>query len=363
MLQGEFHNDELLVKELRFQSVDGDAVVSGPVTWSEGKTSARLELNAEHFVLFNRIDRRLSVSGQSRIDWDDNDMQTGMPAGSMRSRLKIGGAFHVDSGFFDLGKGDTPQLSDDVVITGRAQKKANRTISDIDVKVALGDGIKLQGRGLDATLAGELHIVSSAAGTLQGEGTLNISKGTYSAYGHKLAIEKGALLFHGPLANPALDILAMQRGQEVETGVAVSGTVQSPRITLVSEPSVPDTEKLSWLVLGHGLDTAGSSDLGVLQAAASALLSKSGSGGMRSQLANAFGLDEINVTTDQNNAQQRVVTLGKRISSKLEVGYEQGIESASSVLHLRYTLSKHLSLEGETGTRSAISVLFNFLID
>lgn len=360
VLKGEFRNDELIMHELRFQSVDGDAVVSGPISWTDGKASAHLALNAERFVLFNRVDRRLVVSGQSSIDWNDNNLQ-----GGITSKAKIVGAFHVDSGFFDLGRGDTPQLSDDVVIVGRTQKQAARTLSDIDIKVALGEGIKLQGRGLDATLAGQIRVVSGANGTLQGEGTLNISKGTYSAYGHKLAIERGELLFHGPIGNPALDILAMQRAQnlEVETGVAVSGTVQSPRITLVSEPSVPDTEKLSWLVLGHGLDTAGSSDLGVLQAAASALLSRGGSSGMQSQLANAFGLDEINVTTDQNNAQQRVVTLGKKLSSKLEVGYEQGIESASSVLHLRYTLSKHLSLEGEAGTRSAISMFFNFLID
>ncbi|MGZ3237482.1 MAG: translocation/assembly module TamB domain-containing protein, partial [Burkholderiaceae bacterium] len=84
---------------------------------------------------------------------------------------------------------------------------------------------------------------------------------------------------------------------------------------------------------------------------------------VQSQLAGAFGLDEINVKTDQTNTQQRVVTLGKRLSSKLEVSYEQGIESVSSVLHLRYTLSKRLSVEGEAGTRSAISMFFNFLFD
>jgi translocation and assembly module TamB len=206
-------------------------------------------------------------------------------------------------------------------------------------------------------------VLSGANAALRGQGTLNVSKGTYSAYGHKLAIEKGELLFNGPLGNPALDILAMQRGQEVEVGVAVSGTVLSPRLTLVSEPSVPDTEKLSWLVLGHGLDTAAGSDLSVLQAAAGALLSRNSSGGMQSQLASAFGVDEINLKTDQGNAQQRVVTIGKRLSSRLEIGYEQGIETASSVLHLRYTLSKRLSLEGEAGTRSAISMFFNILFD
>jgi translocation and assembly module TamB len=362
-LDGEFQNDRLIVKQLQFQSPDGDVNITGPITWNDGKTDAHLALKAERFVLFNRVDRRLVVSGQSQIDWSDNNMQNGVSSGNAKSRIKVSGDFNVNSGFFDLGREDAPGLSDDVVIVGHTQKSSNRMIADTDIKVSLGDGVKLQGRGLDAILAGQMHVVNDARQTLRAKGTLNISKGTYSAYGHKLAIEKGELLFNGPIGNPALDILAMQRGLEVEVGVLVSGTVLTPRITLVSEPPVPDTEKLSWLVLGHGLDTAGGSDLSVLQAAAAALLSGRESGGMQSQLAGAFGLDEINVKTDQANTQQRVVSLGKRLSSRLEVGYEQGIESASSVLHLRYTLSKRVSLEGEAGTRSAISIFFNFLFD
>lgn len=362
-LDGEFQNDGLFVKQLRFQSPDGDVSVSGPINWNSGKTVAHLALKAERFILFNRIDRRLVVSGQSQIDLNDNVVQNGVSPNAAKGRIKITGAFNADSGYFDLGREGTPALSDDVVIVGRSSKQPARMVADIDVKVSLGDGVTLKGRGLDATLTGENHIVSGARQTLRAQGTLNISKGTYSAYGHKLAIEKGELLFNGPIGNPALDILAMQRGQEVEVGVSVGGTVLTPRITLVSEPNVPDTEKLSWLVLGHGLDTAGGSDLSALQAAAAALLSGRESGGMQSQLANAFGLDEINIKTDQSNAEQRVVTLGKRLSSKLEVSYEQGIESVSSILHLRYTVSKRISLEGEAGTRSAISVFFNFLFD
>ena len=362
-LDGEFQNDGLLVKQLHFESPDGDISVSGPISWNGGKTAAHLALKAERFVLFNRVDRRLVVSGQSQIDLNDNTMQKGVAPGAAKSRIRITGAFNADSGYFDLGRDDAPALSDDVVIVGRTAKQPARMIADIDIKVSLGAGVTLKGRGLDATLTGENHIVSGTRQALRAQGTLNISKGTYSAYGHKLAIEKGELLFNGPIGNPALDILAMQRGQDVEVGVSVSGTVLTPRITLVSEPNVPDTEKLSWLVLGHGLDTAGGSDLGVLQAAAAALLSGRESGGVQSQLASTFGLDEINIKTDQSNAEQRVVALGKRLSSKLEVSYEQGIESVSSVLHLRYTVSKRISLEGEAGTRSAISVFFNFLFD
>src|SRR5690606_19301148 len=114
----------------------------------------------------------------------------------------------------------------------------------LDLRIALGDGITLRGRGLDATVVGEVRLVNGAGDTIQAQGTLNLAKGTFTAYGRELAIERGVLQFSGPVNNPGLNILAMRREQEVAAGVSVGGTVLAPRVTLVSEPPVPDAEKL-----------------------------------------------------------------------------------------------------------------------
>jgi translocation and assembly module TamB len=177
-------------------------------------------------------------------------------------------------------------------------------------------------------------------------------------------IEHGVLRFNGPIDNPALDILAMRRGQQVEAGVAVLGTALSPRVTLVSEPPVSEAEKLSWLVLGHGLEASGEGDLGKLQSAAGALLSQGATAGVESQIARVFGLDQFSLgSTQQDGLEQRIVTLGKQISSRLYVSIEQGLQTASSVLHMRYALSSKLTLEAEAGTRSALSLFYNISFD
>ncbi|HWT72306.1 MAG TPA: translocation/assembly module TamB domain-containing protein, partial [Oxalicibacterium sp.] len=119
----------------------------------------------------------------------------------------------------------------------------------------------------------------------------------------------------------------------------------------------------SWLVLGHGLSSAGGGDVGALQAAASSLLAQGAASGLSSQLATAFGLDDFSVGTSDDTLQERIVTLGKKISSRLYVSYQQGLESASSVLLLRYTLTRRVSLEAEAGTRSALSLFYNFAFD
>jgi translocation and assembly module TamB len=352
-LDSVFENDSLNLRQLAFGGSGGRLAISGPIGFAGGKPDAQLELQAQHFALLNRSDRKLVLSGNGKLAWS-----TG--------RAKATGAFAIDSGDFDIGREDMPQLSDDVVIVGREQKSSGRTAASVDIDVDLGNRVALHGRGFDATLAGRVRLMAEPGTPLRAQGTVSIAKGTYSAYGRKLAIEQGVLRFSGALNNPALDILAMRRGEglDVEAGVAVRGTVLSPRVTLVSEPSVSEAEKLSWLVLGHGLDQAGNTtDLGNLQSAASALLSQGASNTVQSHIATAFGLDDFKIATSQDNLQQRIVTLGKRLSSRLYVSYEQSLQSATSVVLLRYLLSERLTVEAEAGTRSALSLLYNIMFD
>ncbi|OGB24723.1 MAG: hypothetical protein A3I66_24430 [Burkholderiales bacterium RIFCSPLOWO2_02_FULL_57_36] len=350
VLESEFQDSELQVKSLRFQNAGGQLTIAGPISFAGGKPGARLALNAERFVLLNQSDRRLTLSGQSRINLADG-------------RASVTGDFTVDSGYFDIGREGTPQLSDDVVIVGRTEKSEGRIVPALNIRIGLGDGVKLEGRGLDAVLVGEVRLQNAAGEPLQAYGVLRIAQGTYAAYGRKLAVERGALRFNGPLNNPALNILAMRRGQAVDAGVSIQGTVLAPRIVLVSEPSLPDAEKLSWLVLGRGLSGVGESELGSLQSAAGALLSQGAAASVQSQIASAFGLDTISFSRSEDSLQQRIVTLGKQLSSRLYVSYQQGLESANSAVLLRYSLSPRLSVEVAAGARSAVSLFYNITFD
>jgi translocation and assembly module TamB len=349
VLDSEFQDQRLLIRSLAFEGAQGRVVLSGPIDLGDA-ASAQLVLRAERFALLNRADRRAVVSGESRLVWQDR-------------HGKLSGAYTLDSGAIDLGRADKPELSDDVVIAGRERKTPATSFLTLDLALSLGEGMKLSGHGIDAVLGGQVRLTSEAGETPQAQGTLNVVKGTYTAYGVELEIEQGGLRFRGALTNPTIDVLAMRRRQEVEAGVSVRGSVLAPRVTLVSEPSVPDAEKLSWLVLGRGLSTASESDTSSLQSAASALLSEGAKAGVQSRIASAIGLDTFSVGTSSDALQERIVTVGKRISSKLSVSYRQGLDSAASVVGLRYVLTPKLSVEAETGTSSALSLFYSIAFD
>lgn len=350
-LHAAFNDSRLLLDSLRFPGGDGELVIAGPVDFAGSQPGMRLSVTARKFQVFNRADRKLVASGAGRIALAEK-------------HLDVSGDFTVDSGFIDIGRLDMPQLSDDVVIVGRTSKKGRGGMAaSLDVRIGLPNGVTLKGRGLDALLKGSLRLRNSAPEPLQAEGTLDVAKGTFSAYGRDLKIERGLVRFNGPLNNPGLDILAMRRGLQVEAGVSVGGTVLAPRITLVSEPTVPDAEKLSWLVLGHGLSDTSQGEVGALQSAAGALLQRGAAAGVGSQLASAFGLDTVSLGTSQDSLQERIVTLGKQVSARLYVSYQKGLQSANNALLLRYTLSPRLTVEAEAGAISVLSLFYNVSFD
>jgi len=202
-----------------------------------------------------------------------------------------------------------------------------------------------------------------------------VVRGTYAAYGQKLAIDRGVINFTGAYDNPGLNILAVRRRPEgealsetnVEAGVEVRGTALAPQAKLVSTPTVSDSDKLAWLVLGHGIDNTQGNDMALLSTAAGALFGGAGQG----KLANALGVDELGVgqaagTSTAGAAtglQNTVVTVGKRISSRAYLSFEQGASSATSLVKLKYKLNPRITLQFQTGTNNALDVLYTWAFD
>ena len=365
-LRAQLAGDQLLLQRLSFDGVQGRALADGAVRFSGGEASMNLKLVADKLELLSRPDRTLVISGQSTLTRDAR-------------RFALEGKFKADRALVELAPQGRPVLSDDVIVLGRGKsglpvKETPSMPLSVDIEADLGDAFRLRGMGADAELAGLLRIRAGGAAGARAprvNGTIRVVSGKYDAYGQKLSIERGVLSFSGPVDNPSLNILALRKRPEgeqlsetnVEAGVEVRGTALAPVAKLVSTPSVPDSEKLSWLVLGHGMEGTSGNEAGVLSAAAGALLGgKGGSGGFQSRLANSLGVDELGLS-QAKGLESTVVTVGKRISSRAFLSFEQGATTASSLVRLRYKLNPRITLQFQTGTNSAFDVLYSWAFD
>jgi translocation and assembly module TamB len=365
-LQARLTGDQLQLQKLAFDGNQGRAQADGWIRYAANEATMQLKLTVDKLEVLSRPDRILVVSGTSNLTRDAKHFQ-------------LDGKVRADRASIELAGADTPTLSDDVVIVGKGVapvKAAQGMPLNIDVEADLGNDFNLKGKGLDAQLAGSLRIRVADRRPPRVNGSIRVVSGTYAAYGQKLAIDRGVINFTGAYDNPGLNILAVRRRPEgealsetnVEAGVEVRGTALAPQAKLVSTPTVSDSDKLAWLVLGHGIDNTQGNDMALLSTAAGALF---GGGGGQGKLASALGVDELGVgqaagTSTAGAAtglQNTVVTVGKRISSRAYLSFEQGASSATSLVKLKYKLNPRITLQFQTGTNNALDVLYTWAFD
>jgi translocation and assembly module TamB len=354
------------LKQVEFHGGDGKLTATGNVKLGEADPNLTGKIVADKLQLFASPERTLVVSGDATI-------------ANENKQVVIRGKFRVDRGLFDLPKAGAPVLGDDVVVIRRKDQRAVKTAATqmpetkpasrfspvIDLTVDLGNNFRFRGAGADLLLAGQIGVKSEPLVPMKATGTVRVTDGTYEAFGRKLNIERGIINFNGPIDNPNMNIRAMRRNQEVEAGVEVTGTVRLPRVRLVSEPNVPDEDKLSWLMFGYGAESAGAGQQrqlsgGALGGAALGMIGgKAGKG-----IVQHFGIDEFSIgpsTAGLND--QQVVSMGKAITDQISVGYEQSLTSASNVVKMTWQFSRRWSLIAKGGSINGLSVLFNRRFD
>jgi translocation and assembly module TamB len=191
---------------------------------------------------------------------------------------------------------------------------------------------------------------------------VNAVQGTYAAYGQRLSIERGAVAFTGPVDNPRLDILALRPNLDIQVGVAISGSVRAPRVSLFSEPDLPDNEKLSWLVLGRAPEGLPGSDTALLQAAAMALLAGEGDG-LGSALTRLNPLDTLSMRQTDGAVRSTVLSLGKQLSQRWYIGYERSLSATAGNWQLIYRLAQRFTVRLQAGLDNSIDLIWSWRWD
>jgi len=350
VLDASFSNDQLLIKLARFEGGDGFLTAKGALRLQDGAPQLALQWHAENFTAVSRTDRMMIIEG---------DLDTRL-SGKL---MEVSGEVEITRGLIELAGEDKPALGEDVIIIGSEAEVEEHPlqlqVSDLKIGVSNKSGslFVLRGRGLDSTLKGSITLNSQPEQPLRAEGTINAA-GTYMAYGQVLNIERGQLVFSGPVDNPGLNILALRQNLAVRAGVEIRGTVLNPAIRLVSIPEVSDSEKLAWLVLGHGMDRVGQDQFAMLSLAAGALLSQGQSVPLQTRFARAAGLDTFHV--GGSDAETASISLGKRLAPNLYLSYEKEVTGLLNVARLTYDLTKNWSVRTQAGSESAVDVLYTF---
>jgi len=249
------------------------------------------------------------------------------------------------------------RVSNDSVIIGGEKVDEERWQVSTRVNVILGERVTFFGFGFEGRLGGRLLVEDAPGQVSTGTGEITIQEGRYRAYGQRLDIEDGRLLFTGgPLDNPGLDVRAIRRVNEITVGLQVQGRLQQPKVELFSIPAMDQTDMLSYLVLGRPMETNNSKDSAMMSQAALAL-GLAGGDSLARQVGDQFGLDEMRVESNDNGDQASLV-VGRYLSPDLYVSYGVGLVEAINTLRLRYRLAERWHVQVESGEYQGADLLF-----
>lgn len=304
------------------------------------KPQLNLTVQGENFQALQTTDLQVRLSPDLTLD-------------ITRQQARIDGTVTIPKAYLRPG-GERPgaiRASEDVVIVGGpGGDTPSRGGPEIfaRVRVVLGDDVQLDTPAFKGKLQGSLLVEETPQLAPRGSGRIEIVAGNYRIFGEDIQIQRGQLLFSSsPLDNPGLDLRVARvssgsafTGTSVTAGAQIRGTLKKPQITLFSDPKMPDSSILSYLVLGRAPQNGGSGESALLFKAASAL--GLGGGTLTQSLGDAFGLDALQLGSAGDGGEGTSLMLGKYLTPDLYIGYGVGLLNAVNTFNVKYRISQRL---------------------
>lgn len=321
-------------------------------------------------------------------------------------RVLLRGSIEVPEALVRYGEGrEVKRTSPDIIIVDAAPQKVKHPLPfdfDTQISVSLGNKVQIRGPGIEIQLDGKVLLTGQNIDRIIGDGQIRIVKGHYNAYGAKLDVTRGSIVFGGgPVELASLDIMALRkinpgRFDEIKAGITVTGTPKSPLIKLYSEPSMPEQDILSYIVLGRPLKVEGETNqTSLLLQGAGAFLVGNKVGSAQNQLMHRIGIDTLGVetktiggtstggttgtglagstgsiwtgaagsSTGSSTMTKSLATVGKYIAPGLYVAYGRSLFTDEYLFTARYSFSKSLEVESKTGIQTGVDLYYKFEFD
>jgi translocation and assembly module TamB len=332
---------------------DGELKLTGTTALDpEQGWPTKLKLTGTSVEAVQRPDAQIYVS-------PDLDVDVALPD------VRVSGAVRVPRASIKVTSlpAEAVAPSPDAVVHGdTAPKRAQALRLSSRIDLVLGDDVRYNGLNLDTKVTGGLRLDADVNRSATASGTLTLG-GSYNAYGQKLDLERGLLLFNGPLDNPGLDVRAartvettVNTAQPIRVGVELTGTLKAPRTRVISTPVMSDADALSYLLLGRPMTNAAGSETATLQTAALAMGLQQALPGMQ-RIGHTLGLDELSLqTTDTDPG---ALMAGKYISPKVYIRYSYGLFNRIGGLLLRFKVTDKVSIETRSGDQESMDVIYN----
>lgn len=338
------------------RSGKGYVAIDGALAWrNQLLPSAEATVKGRVFDVINLKEGIVQVSPDVRVVLREG-------------QFRVGGDMLVPRAEIRLKKIEQSPVrpSPDTIVHGRdlvaVQRPPPLFVLD-DLQVRLGEKVSFEGFGLKTGLTGGLRLNQSLGADptlVVGDGSVSLRDGAFTAFGQKLEIERGSLVFSGVVTDPGLDVKASRdvdyEGREVTVGVLLSGNLSRIQTRVFSEPAMGELDALSYLTTGKPLSAAGAGDRSLVASSAISL-GLSQALPVVQRLGSALSVDEVSFGTSDSG--DTAVVVGEQLGKNLFIRYSYGIFDKLGAVQATYKLGRHVSIEGSSGEEQALDLIYS----
>ena len=236
-----------------------------------------------------------------------------------------------------------------------ATRPTARQVYGLDLTVTAPARLFVRGRGLDAEMSGTVHLRGTSE-NVQPSGHFDLTRGRLNLLGKRFVLDEGLVQLLGSFV-PYINFSASADTFGSTATIVVEGPATAPVVHFTSSNGLPEEEVISQLLFGNGLSNISAFQL-VQLANAVATLTGRGSEGVIVRLRKSFGLDDLDITADENG--NAALKVGKYLSNRVYSEASVGTDGKSRI-DLNLDVNSDLSLRGTVGTdgASGVGIFFN----
>ncbi len=343
----------LKLESLTAHAGPGELTLTGEVSLTQPNLPISGRLTAKHAQPVTSDILNASLDADVKVE------------GSARERVDVSGTITVNRAVIGIPNALPPQVAVlDVRRPGQAPPAppARELVIGLDLALHAPREIRVQGRGLNAELGGNLHIGGTTASPTV-SGGFDMVRGTFALASTRLDFTHGRVSFSGTgLAgklDPTLDFTAQATVTDSTVMLHITGLADSPQFELSSTPPLPQDEILARLLFGESASQLSALQLAQIGAALASLSGVGGSGpNPLVRVQKALGLDVLSVESGSNGGTQgaqstgTILEAGRYVSNRVFVAARQSTTGFSQV-EVDVDLSKHLKLQTRLGNGTA----------
>jgi translocation and assembly module TamB len=188
-------------------------------------------------------------------------------------------------------------------------------------------------------------------------GRVDIMEGSIYFSGTKYRLERGEILFTGPVGiKPTLDLEASTHVRDYDITLGVNGTPEKLSFTYRSEPPLPEPDIIALLALGRTQTESatlagGSSQTAFSQEASNVILNQALNATLNNRSQRLFGISRIKIDPQGLNTETSptrsapAVTIEEQVSNNLTLTYTTEVSQTSQqIIQAEYNVTRNISI-------------------